>query len=83
MSCHYVNRLVSQRGIDDVFGLYQHESLADLDRDLIPPDLPARHHLYDTFELIVQRGPPGPFRAEAPARPLERLFEARGVDRFQ
>ena len=29
--------------------------LADRDRDLIPPDLPARHHLYDAFELIVQR----------------------------
>ena len=31
----------------------------DLDSHLVPPDLPARHHLYDAFELIVQRGLPG------------------------
>ena len=58
--------------------------LADVDGDLIPPDLPARHHLYDAFELIVQRSPPAAVPScRRRARPLKRLFEARGVDRFQ
>ena len=54
LPCHYVNRLVGQRGIDDLLGLDEHEPLADLDRHLLAPALPAGHQFDDLFELIVQ-----------------------------
>ncbi len=45
---------------------------------------PARHHLYDPFELIVQWGPAGrPFGAQPPPGALHGLLEPRGVHRLQ
>ena len=53
LPCNYVNRLIGQRRIDDLFGLHQQESFADLDSHLISSS--ARHHLYEPLELIVDR----------------------------
>src|SRR5262245_46964740 len=54
MACHYVNRLVSQGGIDDVIRVDEEEPFAHLDGHLIPPHLAVRrHHFYDSFELVV------------------------------
>src|SRR5258705_8305107 len=84
MARYYVNRLVRQRGIDDVVGLDQEKSFTNFHSHLVPPDLTPGHHLYDAFELIVQRGGPrGAIRAQAPPGPLEGLFQAPGVDRLQ
>ena len=54
LPCNYVNRLIGQRGIDDLLGLHQQEAFADPDGHLIAS--PVRHHLYDSFDLVVDRG---------------------------
>jgi hypothetical protein len=47
-------------------------------------DWTARHHLYDSFELIVQWGPARcPFSAQPAPRPLHGLVEPGGVHRLQ
>ena len=56
LPCNYVNRVVSQGGIDDFLGLDEHEPFPDADRHLISPDLPAACHQFDDFlELVVHR----------------------------
>ena len=82
LPCNYVNRLIGQRGIDDLFGLNQQEPVGDLDSHLIPPDLAVRHHLYDSLDLIVDRGA-APVRAQPAARPAQGLLEPRPVHRFE
>ena len=52
---HYVNRLVGQGGIEDLFGLHEEKPVSDLDSHLIPPDLAIRHHFDDSLELVVHR----------------------------
>ena len=77
LPCHYVNRLIGQRGIDDFVGLDEHEPLADPDRHLIAPGLAAGHHFDDLLELIV-RGSGGrslALRLDPPPGPLERLLQ--------
>ncbi len=43
LPCHYVNRLVAQRGVNDLIGLDQQEPLADLDSQLLPAALAVGH----------------------------------------
>jgi hypothetical protein len=79
LPCNYVNRLIGQRRIDDLFGLHQQESFADLDSHLISSS--ARHHLYEPLELIVDRV--RTFLAQPSAGTTQCLFQAGTVDRLQ
>lgn len=80
LPCNYVNRLVGQRRIDDLFGLNEQESFTHPDGNLIAPDLAVRHHFYEPFELIVDR--PWSVLAQPAARPGKGLLQAADVDRF-
>ena len=77
LSCNYGNRLVGQRGIDDFVGLYEHEPLADSNRDLVAPSLANGHHFDDLLKLFVRGGlgVAWPLRLDSPPGALQRYVE--------
>ncbi len=82
---HHGNAFVGQRGENNVFGLHEHESVADLDRQPLAPALTLRDELDDLLQLLVDRAPrPGrPIRVHPAPGALDRDFEPRLIDRFQ
>src|SRR2546421_5034758 len=52
LASYYVNRVVRQGRIDNLFGLNQQKTLAHLHRDPLALALPLGHELDDAFHLI-------------------------------
>ena len=81
LPCNYVNRLIGQRRIDDLFGLHKQEPFAHPDGDLIASGL--RFAIIFTSRSSWSLTGSGRSEAQPSPGPGQRLFQAGRVDRLQ